>query len=442
MTKAFIVLIFIFFSAVIAYSQPTWVDLILNPAPKFLVSVSTISHDVAWAGGFGGEVRLTTDGGLNWSNRGGGPLTNGNIYVIFALDAATAFAGVTYFTPGLSTAIYKTTNAGQQWIPTFIQQNGYLDDIKFINSLTGYAVGDPVAGRWTILKTTNGGNSWDSTGLRLAEVGNEFGWYNSMDVFFSGTASTIWFGTSQQHIYKSTNNGTTWNSFQTPAAAGSDIRSVVFEDAAVGYCGANNGVCKSVNGGQNWVMLANAIGTGEAVSVCYNTGRLWYARDNVIYFSADHGSSFTPQHTSPGSTPYQHMSFANTLTDEVLSIIGGYAITGKHFISKYTENNIGIRQIGSEIPKSFRLGQNYPNPFNPSTKIKFEIPASHNGLQPLVQIAVYDILGRKIAEIVNENLKPGSYVADWDASNFPSGVYFYKLNTENFSETKKMTVLK
>ena len=103
-------------------------------------------------------------------------------------------------------------------------------------------------------------------------------------------------------------------------------------------------------------------------------------------------------------------------------------------------NPVGINQISTDIPTDFMLDQNYPNPFNPSTKIRFAIrPGISN---TLVRLTVYDILGREVALLVNSNLNPGNYEINWDASNYSSGVYFYRLQTSDFSEIKKMSLVK
>ncbi len=103
---------------------------------------------------------------------------------------------------------------------------------------------------------------------------------------------------------------------------------------------------------------------------------------------------------------------------------------------------IGIEPIGTEIPQRFELFQNYPNPFNPMTKIRFQIPAFVETTQRVVSLRIYDVLGKQIVELVNQNLKPGIYEIDWNAENIPSGVYFYSLITNEFTQTKKMVVLK
>jgi hypothetical protein len=100
---------------------------------------------------------------------------------------------------------------------------------------------------------------------------------------------------------------------------------------------------------------------------------------------------------------------------------------------------IGTSNItgNSELPKEFRLYNNYPNPFNPTTKIKFDIPKSS-----YVKLIIYDVLGREITTLVNEKLNAGRYEVDWNGSGYPSGVYFYKLRTDEFTDVKKMVLLK
>ena len=106
---------------------------------------------------------------------------------------------------------------------------------------------------------------------------------------------------------------------------------------------------------------------------------------------------------------------------------------------------VGINQISTEIPIDYSLSQNYPNPFNPSTKITFQIPLSRGvseGQVVLTSLIVYDALGREIQTFVNENLSPGTYEVDFDGSNLPSGVYFYKLSSNDINLTKKMVLIK
>ena len=96
-----------------------------------------------------------------------------------------------------------------------------------------------------------------------------------------------------------------------------------------------------------------------------------------------------------------------------------------------------VKEISNQIPEGFELKQNFPKPFNPSTKIRFALPANSD-----VVLTVMDITGRVVAELHNGALKAGSYEYDFNATNLASGIYFYKLTTENFSEVKKMSLIK
>ena len=99
----------------------------------------------------------------------------------------------------------------------------------------------------------------------------------------------------------------------------------------------------------------------------------------------------------------------------------------------------------NNIPDKFNLFQNYPNPFNPVTKIKFDVASGfRSGAygNDRVVLKVNDILGKEIQTLVNEKLQPGTYEVTFDGSNLPSGVYFYQLSTGNYSETKKMLMIK
>jgi hypothetical protein len=123
----------------------------------------------------------------------------------------------------------------------------------------------------------------------------------------------------------------------------------------------------------------------------------------------------------------------------------------------------GINNVSTEIPQNYFLYQNYPNPFNPVTKIKFGIPLLRGlpdilqtgslnkcwqsvddgaGRGVFVKLIIFDILGKEITTLVNQQFSPGTYETEWNGSDYPSGIYFYKLESSNFSETKKMVLIK
>jgi len=101
--------------------------------------------------------------------------------------------------------------------------------------------------------------------------------------------------------------------------------------------------------------------------------------------------------------------------------------------------NVAVSSISqiNEIATGYKLSQNFPNPFNPETKINFSIPSSG-----FVDLKVYNAAGQNVASLVNQRLSSGTYNVNWNASDVTSGVYFYTLKTENFTETKKMLLIR
>jgi hypothetical protein len=97
----------------------------------------------------------------------------------------------------------------------------------------------------------------------------------------------------------------------------------------------------------------------------------------------------------------------------------------------------GINNVSGLTPEKYSLSQNYPNPFNPSTTIKFDL--AKNGF---VSIKIFDVLGREIKSLVNDNLNKGSYEVSFNAGDISSGVYFYKMESGDFSQIKRMMLLK
>ncbi|MBS1518172.1 MAG: T9SS type A sorting domain-containing protein [Bacteroidetes bacterium] len=131
---------------------------------------------------------------------------------------------------------------------------------------------------------------------------------------------------------------------------------------------------------------------------------------------------------APGPGFYTRIyAYVNMLNTEV-------TIPANHFIDTAT---VSINQISQIVPDRYELNQNYPNPFNPSTKINFSIPRTG-----FVSLKVFDISGREAADLVNEVLSPGEYEYKFNASNLSSGIYFYVFKSEQFTETKRMMLIK
>jgi hypothetical protein len=217
-------------------------------------------------------------------------------------------------------------------------------------------------------------------------------------------------------------------------------------------------------GVQQWVQRYNGPGNswdeGRALKAdssgnVYVTG---YSRSTATFGSEDYATikynsngvqQWVKRYNGSGNSYDYPQSIAVDRSGNVY-VTGGITVSGEYDYAtiKYTQQ-IGIQNISTEIPSRFSLSQNYPNPFNPETKIKFDIPLSRGvseGRGVLVRLVIYDILGKEIATLVNEQLKPGTYEVEWSAtcggSNYPSGVYFYKLIANEFTETKKMVLIK
>ncbi len=171
-------------------------------------------------------------------------------------------------------------------------------------------------------------------------------------------------------------------------------------------------------------------------------GKLDNSKDDIYVFRCDPGNG-TPWYSfnSPGS------AFMCSISNDGTSVIaGGKAVHARSFGSGGTMYNIfvdttlnpvSIGSIGSETPTKYSLSQNYPNPFNPVTKFKFDIAKSGN-----VKLAIYDITGKEVQTLVNESMQPGTYEAKFDGTTLNSGVYFYRLEVNGFSQTRSMVMIK
>ncbi|MBZ0203879.1 MAG: PQQ-dependent sugar dehydrogenase [Ignavibacteria bacterium] len=132
-----------------------------------------------------------------------------------------------------------------------------------------------------------------------------------------------------------------------------------------------------------------------------------------------------------GNAPSPVYSFGVDQSNEL------YVLCANGRVYRFLSTVIGIDPQGNNIPDGYTLEQNYPNPFNPVTNFEFRIPD-----YGLVSLNIYDVIGREIAIIVNDEMTPGTYKAEWNASEYPSGVYFYKLIAGNVTLEKKMVLIK
>ena len=181
--------------------------------------------------------------------------------------------------------------------------------------------------------------------------------------------------------------------------------------------------------GTGWQMisLSNKFiynGTNILVEVCYNNSS--YSNYSPVYASyapGDYWGRYNDLYTASGCG---YTSWTSTTGP-----------TGRANTKFVLNPILNIKNLDEGIPDNYALSQNYPNPFNPTTKINFAIPK-----QGFVSLKVYDILGRMVSQLVNEVKTAGTYSVDFNASNFASGIYFYKLEVNNFTDVKRMVFLK
>jgi len=242
--------------------------------------------------------------------------------------------------------------------------------------------------------------------------------------------------------------GTAWV-FYTQGAPGSrDIYCYVSVNGGIAY-GSPNPVVVRPAVDEYWFDTKHyTVGTGGA-DFCYyydSTGGPNNTSDKIMYGYSNLGTPTTftsgvaisehyPQYSDKGHIP-NLFEYYDAGGDIGITWVGNDAGAYKLYFDRYNAV-VGVHNNGNEIPNAYRLSQNYPNPFNPSTKINFAIPISGN-----VTIKVYDIIGRETATILNKDMKAGSYTVDFDASKLSSGVYFYKIVSGSYIETKKMILVK
>ena len=416
------------------------------------------------ADSYGGIIRKTTNGGNNWNNLSS-RFESGDIYALYFVNQLTGYYG------GTSGILGKTTNGGQNWINILLGSGSFINSIRFLNENTGFIGQSSGSENGIIRKTTNAGINWIAANVSAPVIAIMFADQNTG--YALGSRSTI---------FKTTDSGLSWNVTGVPSTWLNGL--FVLDANTVMAVGSHSGpilqafVAKTTNGGLNWI------------SNDYN----WGSAGNSVYFTNSQTGYVACGYAGYGGRVFKTTDFGENWTYQLLAnqyslntiqffdmntgMISGnngnaykttnaglvwsplYAVTDYHFFTMHCpdpntcyyggwydimmKTSMGGILLGNEnssiiFPSDFSLSQNYPNPFNPSTKIRFSISGTSVAQTFL---SVYDLLGREIATLVNEELKPGTYEVNWDASNYPSGVYFYRLTTETFYETRKMVLIR
>lgn len=397
-----------------------------------LYSVFAYNRNIAWVSGDNGTLLYTSNGGVEWVSRTSPLFFNVDMLGIYATGTTTAYVVCNRLDTG---KIFKTTNAGQTWFRIFARKGVRLNDIEFLNPAIGYVFGNPVQSKWFIIKTLDAGISFDTTSITRPRTSDGNNGYRNSTVVYQENANSpikLFFGTNTGRIVRSQNNGVTWDSVITIQS--DPVYAITFINATTGFTGGFEPF-KTTNGGNTWVQQSY-LNNGDFMSFANTNNTTFYTTEEGICKSTNVGGSFILDYNQPNNFSYNHMSFVTTPTDYPMTTVNGWAVTDNGGISHYDET-IGITPIGTTVPKNFSLGQNYPNPFNPVTNIEFDIPNKN-----YVQLKVYDALGNLVKNLYSGELNAGKYKADFDASDLASGIYFYRLVTDDFTESKRMILIK
>ena len=310
--------------------------------------------------------------------------------------------------------------------------------------------------KFGVFLSTDNGMNWWQTSLVPAN-GNDSIMINAL----AANGNYIYAGENGwvMGVHLSTDYGATWSMPMTADA----VISLAVTGSTVYAGGYDNGVYRSTNNGLNWTQTSL---TGNCINALSISGNDIYAGTiyNGVYISTNAGVSWTKTSLGDkyvwsvttsgtkvyaGSTNGTNWVFHNDGFQNNIALIhsvilmNNYLIVGTDGWGIYRRpmlEVIGIRNVSTEIPAKYYLGQNYPNPFNPSTDIRFQIPLSGE-----VSLKVYDISGKEVEVLVNDKLEAGEYIVRFDAGQYgslASGVYFYRLQAGDFSDTRKLILLK
>jgi hypothetical protein len=241
------------------------------------------------------------------------------------------------------------------------------------------------------------------------------------------------------NLYRSSNSGNTFTGIAS-GLPGRTITSIaVHPDSAntvlVSFSGFGAGkVYKTSTGGSSWINISgNLPDTPVNDILIYYPGvptSIYYAATDVgIFFSNDYGITWTELAGGLPNTVILHLDYHQS-TNKLRAGTHGRGVWE-------TSNPVGIINYYNNKPDKFSLGQNYPNPFNPVTFISYRVSRAGN-----VRLSVFDILGREIKSIINGHQKEGTYTVQFDGTGIGSGIYIYRLETGNYSESKKMIFIK
>ncbi|MCX7833034.1 MAG: T9SS type A sorting domain-containing protein [Ignavibacteria bacterium] len=326
--------------------------------------------------------------------------------------------------------VRRSTNGGLSFVSA---TNGLSGTGAWVGPLLSHpdSAGIFYTARQVVFKTTNYAANWFSISTGTSGTIREMA--------ISKSDPKVMYATSGSTIYRSTDRGYTFTNV-TSGTPNRTITSInIHPDssnvAIVTFSGFGAGkIYKTTNTGNSWFNVS-----GDLPDSPTNDGMFYYpgfatsimlvGMDIGVFMSSNYGTNWIELAQGLPNTVAIHLDYNQ---------LSGKLRIGTHGRGVYELSGaLNILSNKSGIPENYSLSQNYPNPFNPNTKIQFSIPKSE-----YVTLSVYDILGREIKNLVNKKLDAGNYEINFTAENLNSGVYFYKIVAGNYTESKKMLLVK
>jgi photosystem II stability/assembly factor-like uncharacterized protein len=417
------------------FSQVSWYPYQTGVTDNF-TSVHFYNSLYGMAVSSNGKIIKTTNGGVNWVQIN--PVLSMNFAEVRIISLTNACAAGK-LTSNSYLSILFTTNAGSSWdsVYTYNQTAYTFNNMRFFGDTGFVSYNSTISG--SALRSYNGGANWTfAYGPSMGSY-QDFAFVTPM-VYFNFCYENLFVPNpyphyeNKQYCLKTTNGGSGWLVTQYDNTSTSYGLKAYFYDINTGYMFKSNGDFRATNNsGLNWYYNPT-IPFSSITSVHLNSGT------NI--FMSGKSTSNIPciAKSTNGGVNWAITNIPNVSNVNKVFLINqttGWAACDNGLIYKTTDG--GLTNIASEnnVSAKYKVYQNYPNPFNPTTYVKFSILNSGD-----VKIVVYDLMGREVQTLVNERLQPGTYETTFDGSNLTSGVYFYRIFTEGYTETRKMLLLK
>ena len=313
-----------------------------------------------------------------------------------------------------TTSIYKSTNNGLSWDSVYAAIYGTTKFQPFKNII--FADSDEL-----LIHSSDDGDTW--------EIDTSFGFGI---VALTGNDTALFASKYQDSLYRSFDSGLTWHSVENGLPNNTKWNIVAINDTIFINTGL---VYRSTNNGDTWENVNYGLPNGVGLSGIYLEDKYLFAAtyDNRIFMTTIYNMNWVDISSGLSITGNANITDI-TKTERYIFASGNTGIWRRPLSQVVSVDNLEPTNL---LQSKFILGQNYPNPFNPFTKIKYSIPNAD-----LIQIKVFDMLGNEIKTLLKEYKQPGTFEIEFNASNLPSGIYFYRIICDRFIETKKMLLLK